>query len=349
MLSEVAGDGGAGAGVAGLVAAAAAAGAWAALRRVTGSVLRAAAVTAVFLLAAVPMALWVSTLDDVGVKAAASLYLLFTASAWLLAFSLGPTRGRPVFLAGALAAAWLLLSVLVVDTGGPAAGPFGSARSGVAAEVDVTSAQSAADDDGDGIPNEFDPDSGESDPVGPDREPLSQLTDDDESFDPASVFPFLFGFGLSLAAVGVVSLLLGLGYLALAWLLDRAGFDGSATPFQAVGVVALVVGTSVLSAEVGDGGAVLSLAAGVLLLWLGTGSGRRLTAWLGVALVVGGAVGVVEAVVDDDVASSVLLLFLGAAALVAASVLLPGDDPEDEAPVLPPASPDESGGSILVG
>ena len=68
-----------------------------------------------------------------------------------------------------------------------------------------------------------------------------------ESIDPTRFFPYFFGFGGgSSTGVGVLSLLFGAGYLAAAWYFDRRGLPASATPFQAVGIVAMLTALVVL-------------------------------------------------------------------------------------------------------
>ncbi|HVE97651.1 MAG TPA: hypothetical protein VNA12_00535 [Mycobacteriales bacterium] len=350
LLGELADSGGAGALLAGLAAALVTAALWLALRAdAAPGALRAAAVTAVFVLAAAPVAFWLTGVDDIGFKSTLSMFLLAAAAAWAAAFLAGPTRGRPVFLAGLLTAAWLLVAVLAVDTGGGLfEGEFGSSASGSATITGETAAPpDMGDDDNDGTPNEFDPDH-----VGGDHGGTVTSDDDDrvsESINPALLFPFFFGFGLSMAAVGVVSLVFGLGYLAAAWLLDQRELRSSATPFQAVGIAALLTGTSLVSVELDAAGPVLHLATGGLLLWLGALAGRRLTAWLGVALLVGGVVGVAAEIVDSSPGGPLLLLVLGGAGLAAIHLLLPGaagddGDEPDEADtaaslVLPPPQP----------
>jgi len=363
LLSKVSDEGDSPALVAGLLAALAVAGLVVSLPRLPGGPATAAGVTAAFLLAAAPMGFWLQTADSIGFKAAASLFILVPTAVWAACFLVGATRGRPVFLAGALAGLWLLLSVLAVDTGSTSS--F-EGSSSIQATL-VAAAQETPDDvDGDGIPDEFDPDFVDPDAPEPsapedtdgdgipdefDPEPFSgtnsggsdsgsgdsEFESDSEEFDPSTIVPslfgvpFFFGVGSAGSAVGVIALLFGVGYLAVAAVLDQSERAGTATPFQGVGIVALLTAVSALGGDLGDVGTSLAvLVVGAGLLWLGVMARRRLTAWLGTVLAFSGVFALVATIVDDEVPAGVLLAILGLGVVVAAQVLLPDDDAADD-------------------
>ncbi len=347
LLSELDGDGGRL--VAGAIAAVLVAAAAVGLPRVPSGPLRVAAITAAFGLAVLPMGFWLATASSMSLKTMLVLAVLAPTAVWAACFLLGGTRGRPVFLAGALAGVWLLMCVIAVDTGDPFAVSPAQARlsapatahSGLA--IGATLGQ-AADRDGDGIPDEFDsnPDvnefQGDFGDSGSGGETGSGIP---ASIDPTQLFPFLFGIGAAGTAVGVVSLLFAVSYLLAAMVFDRAGLPAAGTPFQGVGIAAALVALATLSGDLGDGGsALLVVIAGGALIWTGAGAGRRLTAWLGVLLAFSGLGGLVSSVVDGTGAEAALLLLLGAGVLAAAHATLPSDPPDgdDGEPAVAPAT-----------
>ncbi len=197
-----------------------------------------------------------------------------------------------------------------------------------------------ADSDGDGIPDEFDPDpfDGGSD-SGSGESPGFEFGggSDNTGFDPTSIVPslfgvpFFFGVGSAGSAVGVVALLFGVGYLAVAAMLDRSARAGTATPFQGVGIAAIVTALSALGGDLGDvATALASVAVGAGLLWLGTSASRRVSAWLGAALAFVGLIALVVSTVDDEVPAGLLLVLLGAGVTVAAQALGGRDDDGDD-------------------
>ncbi|HVE64783.1 MAG TPA: hypothetical protein VNB94_13410 [Mycobacteriales bacterium] len=352
--------------LAGLIAALVVAGLVVTLSRLPRGPVRAAVVTGAFLLAVAPMGFWLQTADSIGFKAAAALFLVVPTAVWTACFLIGATRGRLVFLSGALVGLWLLASVLAVDTGGGSvqrgSATYTSSTEVLTAEPFPAAQESPEDADGDGVPDQFDPDfldpngtasgsaqdsDGDGVPDEFDGEPFDggnggaggsgEGFGTNGGFDPSSLvpslfgFPFLFGFGAGPGAVGIVALLFGVGYLAAAATLDRSDRAGTATPFQAVGIVALVTALSALGEDLGDvGSALASLVAGAGLLWLGTTARRRLTSWVGAALAFGGLVAFVIAVVEDAVPAGILLLVLGLGVVAAAQAVLTHDDGGDD-------------------
>jgi hypothetical protein len=132
--------------------------------------------------------------------------------------------------------------------------------------------------------------------------------------------------GASAAEDAYAALLVaGVVLLAAAFLLDRAGYHGVATVFVAVSIISVLAGAAGTAARVGEaGGAVLVGLAGLALAVVGYLGQRRLTTWLGAAVVTYGVAALVIAIVssDDRVGGGILLAVFGAA-LVAVAFALP--------------------------
>jgi len=116
--------------------------------------------------------------------------------------------------------------------------------------------------------------------------------------------------------IGMLCLLVGVGYLVAARFLDRLGRHGTATPFVAAMVPPLVAAPMALADELDAAGAgllVIALGAGVALV--SSRAGRRATTWLG-----GGAVALGTAVflgdMTDDATVGGMLFLAGGIALV---------------------------------
>jgi hypothetical protein len=142
---------------------------------------------------------------------------------------------------------------------------------------------------------------------------LLDLSDDGSTIDTANVFgsentPFY------------LSLFVGVGLLAASWAIDRQERPGLATPFVVVGDLAAVTGAFAVAGDLGDtGGSVLVIVTGLVLGIIGHAATRRLTTWLGAAVMGGGVVGLVSAMLGDDPDTRT-----GAFAFVLAGVILAG-------------------------
>jgi hypothetical protein len=318
LLSELA-DSSSGAGLAAMVAAGVVVGAYLALNVVGDGPIASALVVVSLFGAAVPMPFIVSAQDNPGIKGSATLMLLVPTAVWALLFFAGPARGRLPYLGAALLGLWLLVGVQVVDTGGPG-GFAGSSY------VSTSAVSGSLSPDGPG-PSYVDIQSGEANDgllVG--RATLAgQFEDDGFTGDEGPGFfeqlsPFGFFFGDTPDAVGFVSLLFGVGYLAAAVALERRGARGGATPFVAIGNVALVLSTTLLATQLEDvGTSIYALAVGGSLIWFGAWTLRRFTSWLGVLMLLGGIGGLVSTITDDTVPGGLLLLLAGALTVVAAT------------------------------
>lgn len=120
----------------------------------------------------------------------------------------------------------------------------------------------------------------------------------------------------------VVSLAFGSAYLALGYVLDRAGLRGTATAF--VGAGALATGFGVAWAAVDRTevvGGLLLLVAGAAVGLLGTRLRRRTSTWLGAAAAVTG-IATLAVAPFDEVRPAVVALVAAMAVVVAALPLL---------------------------
>jgi hypothetical protein len=97
--------------------------------------------------------------------------------------------------------------------------------------------------------------------------------------------------------VGVLSALLGGGYLLAMRGLDRRGLAGVATAFAVPGVAALAVSVGSLGEASGElvVGGLLGVGAGVFAAWCAAVTRRRFTTWAGASL---GAVGALLVAID---------------------------------------------------
>jgi hypothetical protein len=120
--------------------------------------------------------------------------------------------------------------------------------------------------------------------------------------------------------LGIVSLLLGGAYLATAWLLDRRGLAGTATPFVLTALAAIPAGIALLGGDLEQAGAgALSVVAGLVVAWFGASSGRRASTVIGAGGVALGIVLVIADAMQDASPTSV-----GVALLVVGGVLAVG-------------------------
>lgn len=120
-----------------------------------------------------------------------------------------------------------------------------------------------------------------------------------------------------------LSLIIGAGLLAAAWAFDRRQQHALATPFVAVGDLATVVGAIAVASDLSDvGGSLLVIGAGAGLGIVGHLGLRRLTTWLGAALVAGGVAAFVGAVIGDDAEPVTIAVALAAAGVGLAGIML---------------------------
>jgi hypothetical protein len=228
--------------------------------QLTGPIKSAATTVLVF---AVPL-VWLFAFVGDGSGGTGSLrgiYLL-SAATYALFYLLGWTRGRNVLLALALlvASAWIVFEV----QGGNESVPFQS----------TLESQSTVDN-----------------PLG------SSSNDDFNTFDGNDINTFEESDD-STTETGVVGLLLGLGYLAVAASLDRKKLAGAATPFIAVGAFYALSGGITLGVDTGDAwlaGLFIALTGAAVGLVGGLGENRRGSTWIGVIFAV---IGLLIIVID---------------------------------------------------
>lgn len=122
-------------------------------------------------------------------------------------------------------------------------------------------------------------------------------------------------------ALGLVSLVIGLAYLAVGVLLDRGDDHRRGTPFFALTPIVLGSALFYLSLRYGQNWiATLGIALGALSIAAGTLGQRRFTTWIGGAAVAGGIVGLVGNNIDDAVPAGVTLTLLGLTVIVALAI-----------------------------
>lgn len=145
---------------------------------------------------------------------------------------------------------------------------------------------------------------------------------------------FGFGGGLGIpdpTTVGILSLLVGVGYLVLVHGWDRRGRVGAATAVVPGGLLALAVGVAFLAADLeGAGTGVLLLALGTAVAALGATLARRATTWLGAAGAAFGALLVVGEITDDATPGGLLLILAGGGIVAGAEALRRATEEPDE-------------------
>jgi hypothetical protein len=225
------------------------------LQQVAAGPIATAGSVAVFL--GVPATIFFATTD-----ASSSLtpVLVLTTIAWLGLWSVGPARGRGLFLAGGLVGGWL--SVLQV-TEGIATAPF---------SLFLPTRPFAFDTGGRGAG--------------------------------AFLSPYAPGFGLpDPTNIALLSLAIGVVYLAVCRRLDRTGYDGAATSFAAVALPCLAVGVVFMAPDLHvAGAAALGVIVGLGLTHQGATLRRRATTWVGA-----GTAAISAAVLLGDVVGSVVV------------------------------------------
>lgn len=207
--------------------------------------------------------------------------LLVSTAVWLLSYLLGRTAGRPVFLAAALVGTWMFVLEQVESVFSAPFLVFG----GLGAPL------------GGGFGSA----------------PFGGGPGDGGSFGGAPLD------APDPTAVGILSVLFGLGYLLAAAALDRRGLHGIATPAVVVGLVALANGFSALGGDLEAGGTgVLLVPTGTAVAVLGASSGRRATTWIGGTGAALGALLVVVDLMEQESASAIGIALMAAGALLVA-------------------------------
>ncbi len=249
---------------------------------------------------------------------------VLTLISWVVLFFAPPAKGRAVFLAGSVALLWLFVVDQVAE-----ADPFDGFQS---SSGSVT----------------FESEPG---PVFPEDAPFSdedfppppQLDQEFDSFDGDAIIQEEQPFDSDHPdrPPGIVSMVFGLVYLAVAWALDRRGLAGAGTPFILVGAIALAAGSIGATPDVPWLAGVLVLATGALTVLIAAQARRRGSAWLGLLLVVGGAIAFAGDLFQDSVTGFGLLtlgvgvlIVVGSAFLAARPVLRLGPEPLTDDEVL---------------
>ena len=156
-----------------------------------------------------------------------------------------------------------------------------------------------------------------------------------------SVSDFVGGslFG-GVSDIGLMSVLVGGAYLAVGWWLDRSELRAAATPFLAIGALALALGMFALVSDWNEfGGGLLAAAVGLTISVTGAQTERRFGTWFGLVVLAGGLIGVASGISPDDavVVDFLLLAVMGGGIVYAATVLA------GRGPLAPPPPPPASG------
>ncbi len=123
---------------------------------------------------------------------------------------------------------------------------------------------------------------------------------------------------------GVILMFLGVVWLVVGWRFDRAKWPNLATPFIAVGIFALTVGTfGYLSrGDLGDvWSAILVVVLSLAVITVGTGAKRRATTWIATFFLAVGLINLVESILSDTASVKTGAIFL---AIVAALLAVLG-------------------------
>ena len=133
-----------------------------------------------------------------------------------------------------------------------------------------------------------------------------------------------FGSSVDLSAITAVSLLFGLGYYAVMFVLDQRGRSGAGTAFALAGFVATVAGLVAGARDLKEAGTgVLLVVLGLSISIFAARSGRRFSTWIwagavafGVALILGKIVGS-----GQNATLGALFVVFGAGLVVGAALL----------------------------
>lgn len=216
-----------------------------------------------------------------------ALVLGLSALAWLVLYVVPPGKGHAFYLGAGLFALWLYALEAIE---GLFSSPF-----------DLFSAFAF------GFSPQFEPVPG-PDEFG-DSSTLTPFTGEDPfgRFDPPDP-----------TTLAVISLVLAVAFLAAAFLLDRRGKDGAATPFTVAGILIAPVGLLFLADDLGELGTGLAFTGlGLAFATGGAIAGRRWTTWFGGVLIVQGLAVVGAEIVGDDASATTVGLVLMALGLVA--------------------------------
>ncbi|MEO6987037.1 MAG: hypothetical protein ABI239_00130 [Aquihabitans sp.] len=249
----------------------------------------------------------------------ATLILLASAGAWLVAYFFGPGRRYGIYLGGALLALWLVAVVQIVDN------PLGYIFNPFQAQTTFEPIGNAVGpdgyyyDDSSNYEDEFYEDDFFSDTSGED-DFFMPSQDDGFGDDFAYEDEYGFGYGEPYGSIddpstklGWTSLLFGGTYLALAAWRDRRRDTRMGTPLVAVAAPILLSSIVFLNRDFGGTGtSMLAIAIGAAQIFVGTRQGRRFTSWIGLLTATFGVVNLVgEAVGDSTKVSAIVLLILG--------------------------------------
>ncbi len=160
--------------------------------------------------------------------------------------------------------------------------------------------------------------------------------------------------------LGILSLLVGIGYLVIGRLLDKSGKHGTATPFAFTTPLALATGVVLLVEDLELAGTgLLTIVLGAALAFHGATVGRRFTTWVGCAAVALGAALFLGDMSDDPTVLGMLFIAAGIALVAGGYAVAAVLDEPDElepgpssfvrperkvtAPAQPPAARPEAG------
>lgn len=225
--------------------------------------------------------------------------LLVSTMVWLASYAVGPGRGRPLFLGAGLIALWATVLQVTENLFESPFQLFGLAIDGFTGSFG---------DDG------FDEGGGA----------FSGLSTFDAP-DPTTL--------------GLLSLALGVVYLASGRALDRRLYHGTATPFAVAALPTLFGGALLLSPDLEAAGTgILLMAIGLGLATHGTSVWRRATTWLGGASVALGAAVFLTDMTDDATVGGMLYLAGGIALVFAGHAWAAARNEPDEMNVTEPAT-----------
>ena len=121
----------------------------------------------------------------------------------------------------------------------------------------------------------------------------------------------------------VVFLLAAALLLGLVWALDRAGYHGIGTSLVVAGLISAFVGVGQATSNLDDvGAAILIIAVGLFVCFVGSHGDRRATTWWGALLATIGVVGFFgSTMTPDSISSTAGMLMLSGAVLIAGPIV----------------------------
>ena len=210
--------------------------------------------------------------------------LIVSTAVWLVAYAVGPGRGRPFFLGAGLLGLWFTLLQVTEGLFDAPYGFFGAFVGGYSEEVTFDETGGMVGGGGDFGGNDFG--GGGFGPGGFDAP------------DPTTI--------------GLLSLGLGVAYLLVTRWLDRRGHHGAATPVALATLPTLFAGVLALADDLEQAGTgLLLLALGLGLAHHGSAVGRRATAWIGGATAAVGAATFLADMTDDATVGGMLFVAAG--------------------------------------